>query len=362
MTKQSTSLTVVERGSKGGEARAAKLTKEKRQQIARRAAESRWGQDLPQATHDGPLQIGDAELLAANLPNGKRLLSQGTFLKALGRSRTPKAGTGGFATADGLPFFLQAEVLKPFISDELRLATTPVIFRMKSGQRAVGYDALLLPMVCRVYQDLRDSLMAKLTGSDEEDAKQAKRTYAQYAHIIRACDMLQHGFAQRGIIALVDDATGYEADRARDEALKIVAQYVSPTYLIPWTQRFPHEFFREAYKILGWEYKPGCVKHPQYLGKFIIKYVYDPLPPGVFDELKKRLPKNESGNRKAKLWQALTPDTGVPHLDRQITAITTMMQLSDGKPEFEANFDRLFGKQRYLPLRSTAALSSGASE
>jgi len=26
------------------------------------------------------------------------------------------------------------------------------------------------------------------------------------------------------------------------------------------------------------------------------------------------------------------------------------MQLSDGKHEFEENFDRLFGKQRYLPL------------
>ena len=74
--------------AKGGLARAANLSKEERTSIAKRAAEARWNQDLPRATHDGPLQLGDRLLLAAVLPNGKRLLSQGTFLQALGRSRT----------------------------------------------------------------------------------------------------------------------------------------------------------------------------------------------------------------------------------------------------------------------------------
>src|SRR5450631_4440201 len=106
---------------------------------------------MPQATHDGPLQIGDKVLIAANLPNGRRLLSQSTFLLALGRSRTPKGGTGGFTNVDGLPFFLSAEVLKPFITEDLMMSTTPILFRLKSGQRTVGYDALLLPMVCNVY-------------------------------------------------------------------------------------------------------------------------------------------------------------------------------------------------------------------
>ena len=129
--------------------RHAKLPAEARTQIARRAAEARWGAELPQATHDGPLLIDDKVLVAAVLPNGKRLLAQGTFLRAIGRSRTPKAGTGGQATVDALPFFLQADVLKPFISEELRMSTTPIFFRLKSGQRAVGYDAMLLPMVCQ---------------------------------------------------------------------------------------------------------------------------------------------------------------------------------------------------------------------
>ena len=72
---------------------------------------------------------------------------------------------------DGLPFFLSAEVLKPFITDELSLSTTPIFFRLKGGQRAVGYDAHLLPMVCKVYQDLRDSLMKKLAKGTPGEAQ-----------------------------------------------------------------------------------------------------------------------------------------------------------------------------------------------
>src|SRR5688572_24934628 len=94
---------------RGGLARAAALSADERRQSAQRAALARWDGDLPQASHEGPLKIGGAELWAAVLPNGKRLLSQGAFLKAIGRSRTPKGGTGGFSTVDGLPFFLQAE-------------------------------------------------------------------------------------------------------------------------------------------------------------------------------------------------------------------------------------------------------------
>lgn len=343
-------LTHMERGAKGGDARALKLSLEEKKAIGKRAAEARWGADLPQATHDGPLQIGDAVLAAAVLPTGKRLLSQGTFLKALGRSRTPKAGTGGLTTVDGLPFFLQAEALRPFITDELRVSTTPIIFRFKSGHRAVGYDALLLPMVCQVYQKLHASLTERLAGSKDADIAQARKVYAQYRHIIDACNTLANGFAKRGIIALVDDATGYRGDQLKEDVLRVIAAYMSPT-LYKWTQKFRPIFFEEMYRLHEWEYKPGSTKHPQYTGKFITKYVYEPLPPGVLEEMKNRLPKNEQGNRRAKLWQTLSADTGIPHLDRQIEDIILLMQISDDKDEFCRHFERRFGRQLQLRLQ-----------
>jgi hypothetical protein len=342
--------TAIVRGSKGGEARAASLSTERKKSIGKLAADARWGSDLPQATHDGPLQIGDTVLAAAVLPNGKRLLSQGTFLQALGRSRTPKAGTGGLTTVDGLPFFLSAEVLKPFITDELRLSTTPIFFRFKGGRRAVGYDALLLPMVCGVYQKLHTSITERLASGTDAEVAQAKRVYAQYRHIIDACNRLDSGFAKRGIIALVDDATGYRGDQLKEDVLRVIAAYMSPT-LYKWTQKFRPVFFEEMYRLHEWEYKPGSTKHPQYTGKFITKYVYEPLPPGVLEEMKNRLPKNESGNRRAKLWQTLSADTGIPHLDRQIEDVILLMQVADDKDEFARFFERKFGRQLQLRLQ-----------
>jgi len=346
---EKTSESLVKRASKGGEARAASLSTEQRKSIARKAAESRWGIDLPQASHDGPLHIGDAVLIAANLPNGKRLLSQSTVLQAIGRSPNPKAGTGVFSSLDGMPSFLRAEALKPFISEELMLSTTPILFRLRNGLRTVGYDAMLLPMICEVYLKFRDHLHQQIANGDASQKRRARGFQKQYKHIIEACDRLTRGLARRGIIALVDDATGYQDDKMRQDIDRIIKAYVAPA-LVPWVRKFPHDFFKEAYRLLAWPYQPGQTKHSPYMGKFINKYVFEALPPGVLDELKARLPKNEHGNRRAKLWQLLTVDTGIPHLDRQLTADLTLMQISEDKQQFEEHWDKLFGKQPKLPL------------
>ena len=146
----------------GGIARAEKVGPERRREISKNAAEARWGADMPQAEFEGDVKVAGRVLPAAVLPNGKRVLNQGQFLQAIGRSRTPKAGTGALVVGvDGLPFFLQAEALNPFIDNDLRESTTPIFYRNKQGRRSVGYDALLLPKVCEVYLKYRDSLLAQ---------------------------------------------------------------------------------------------------------------------------------------------------------------------------------------------------------
>ena len=132
--------------------------------------------------------------------------------------------------------------------------------------------------------------------------------------------------------------------------LRVIAQYIAPD-LRRWTQKFPPEFFEEIYRLYGWDYKPGSIKRPQYVGKLINKYIYEPLPPGVLEAMRNTVPKNESGARTAKLWQTLSVSTGIPHLDRQIADIYMMMRLSADKDELAHNFDRLFGQQLQLRLR-----------
>jgi hypothetical protein len=334
--------------AKGGIARAANLSAEDRKEIASKAAEARWGVVLPQATHSGELVINGRKIACAVLQNGKRVLTQETFLTAIGRAAKAKAGTGSLKLVDGLPPFLVAENLKPFISDELKQSTTPIVFRTPKGSRAFGYDAMLLPMVCEVYVNARDD--QKILKGQE--------------HIAAACYVLMKGLARVGIIALVDEATGYQEQRAKDELARILEAYVQEEYR-RWTRMFPEEFFRQIYRIHGWPYKPGNAKRTPFVGHLINKYVYGQLPTGVLEELRRLNPVTEAGYRKRKHFQHLTADTGNEHLDRQIMTITTLMRISDTKEELERNIAKAFGKplppvQERLPLVINVAPESVA--
>jgi len=192
-------------------------------------------------------------------------------------------------------------------------------------------------MVCEVY----------LTARDAGDV-----ITSQQQHIVKACDLLMRGLARVGIIALVDEATGYQDDRAKHELQAILAAYISAE-LLPWTKRFGDDFFRQIYRLQGWEFRPGTAQRTPYVGKLINKYVYEKLPDGVLGELRKRNPAQEDGRRRHKHHQLLTVDTGNVHLDRQITAVTTIMRIADNKSHFEELFERAFPplyQQLRLPL------------
>ena len=337
MSKQS-------RQSKGGEGRAQSLTPERRKEIAKAGADARWGKSLPQASHDGVLRIGDIELLGAVLQNGKRLLSQGTFLQALGRSRSPKAGTGGLSTVDGTPFFLQADVLKPFISKELLLSTTPIFFRLKSGARTVGYDAELLPMVAEVYLKFRDQC-----------ASQGKEVPRQYAHIVTACDILMRGLAKVGIIALVDEATGFQADRARDALAKILEEFISDE-LRRWVKTFPDAYFRELCRLQDKPYRAD-MKMPRYFGHITNDVIYDRLAPAVLATLRERNPA-EAGRRKHKHHQWLTDGIGHPKLLEHLGAVVAMMRLSDTWESFMEKLNDLAPSYKKHPLLAQAKVDA----
>src|SRR5258708_38855180 len=128
--------------SKGGDARAKKLSPERRREIARAAVEARWikagKKPIPQATHAGELKIGDLAIPCAVLEDGTRLLTQWGFYRAIGRSGRPAGGWG--SDVEKLAPFLALDNLKPYVSDELA-ASKPVQFRVARGGKAWGYKA-----------------------------------------------------------------------------------------------------------------------------------------------------------------------------------------------------------------------------
>lgn len=309
----------IERAAKGGNARAANLSTERRSEIARQAAESRWGQGVLRATHSGNFKIGDKTISAAVLENGKRVLTQESFLASIGRARKAKAGTGSTALVDGLPPFLQAEYLKPFITEELSESTTPILFKNKTGGRAFGYSAELLPMVCEVYLKLRDSIHQQAAA-----ANSPVRLPRQSEHIILACDILMRGLARVGIVALVDEATGYQDVRDRQALQRILDQYIGRE-LAKWAERFPSEFYEQMFRLRGWQFDPDSSKRPMAMAKMTIDLVYDRLGPGVTKELKqKEIERREKQGGKRHLHRWLTTDIGHPALKQHIDGLTFM--------------------------------------
>lgn len=312
--------------SKGGHARAERLPATQRMEIARRAAEARWGTSIKLATHDGTLRFGTTEITCAVLEDGTRVINTTTFLNALGRPR--KGSKDG-----GIPF-LAAGNLQLFIPGDMHDIFKPIPYRLVQGGRAMGYPAEALPAVCEVYLQARE--VGALVPSQRPIAK--------------ACEILVRGIARVGIVALIDEATGYQEVRARDELQRILEAYVQAE-LRPWVKMFPDEFFKEIYRLENWQYRPGSNKRPSVVGRMINKYVYEQLPPGVLEELERRNPKNEHGNRVRRHHQFLTEGTGNPHLDRQISTVTTLMRISNNKTEFKDLFERAFPPpQQRLPL------------
>lgn len=330
--------------AKGGRARAKALDPIKRKEIARKAAQARWENmlkgDEPEhitpitihpATELSVLRIGDIELPCAVLSDRTRVITHTSVIKTLGRGYGGKSiKLARISGRNGLPLpaFLSGKILEPFVADSLRIALNkPILFRAKGGiRRAV--NASLIPEICEVWLKARDAgALQKLQEP-----------------IARRADILMRGLAHVGITALIDAATGYEKIRDRDELNRILEAYIAKE-LLPWTKRFPDEFYEQLFHIRGWQYRPLSVKRPKYVGKLTNELVYDKLPKGVLDELRTKNPVTPKGYRRYKHFQFLTEDIGNPHLEKQVASVTTLMRASANWATFVRLFNRAFGIQ-----------------
>jgi len=310
----------------GGKARAAKLTPEERMAISVKGVEARKElAALPRATHgspEHPLRIGDAEIQCYVLADGTRVLSQAEFLEALGRHR--KANVRNDEGEERLPAILQGKAIYPFISKDLAEKSRPITFRTPSGAKASGYRAELLPEVCEIYLKAKD---AGVLPSNQE-------------HVAAKASILVRGLARVGIIALVDEATGYQKDRARDALAQILEAFVAKE-LQPYVRKFPAEFYEEMFRLRGLPFDPTSVKRPPYFGHLTNDVVYRRLAPGVWKELKSKAKKNDVGRPTHQLHRLLTPEVGDPRLKDLLTKVVTVMQLSDRWGDFKTKLDRV---------------------
>lgn len=314
--------------SLGGKARADRLTADERKEIASQAAKARWAEasTLPKATHTGTLNIGEAQIPCAVLSDGTRLLTQAGFLSALGRSSKPK-GRSQVAT-DGLPPFLATRSLSPLITQEIVDATVPIAFVTPTGGKAHGYKADLLPRVCDLFLEARS--LNLLT--------------AQQMQLAESSEVLVRALAKVGIVALVDEATGFQTERNRDELHKLLSVYLAEERLA-WAKRFPDEFYKQIYRLMGWAWPVGKAKTP-YLGHITNDVVYERLPEGVLTKLQELNPTQDTTKRrKHKHHQFLSLEVGQPDLRDHILQILPIMRISKDWRSFKRHLDIAFPKR-----------------
>jgi hypothetical protein len=325
--------------AKGGRARAASLTPEERSAIASEAAKKRWEarqaipiDGLPQVLegYKSVLDLAGLKVPCAVIqgPKGvQRVLSENGITNAIlgtrsGASKRLKKA----ASEEGalLPLFIAPPQLKPFIDKDLMDGPlTPVDY--VDGDRVVrGYDASVLVAVCEIW------LRAREAGAlqDQQLGKAQK------------AEILTRALANTAIVALIDEATGYEKVRPQN-ALQEYLAHIIRKELAAWVKKFPDEFYENIYKLKGWIW-PGMGKNRySVVGHYTNNLVFERIAPGLLKELQAKSPKNEKGNRLNKLHQWLTGDVGDPMLSQHLHSLIMLQRLA---------ISNGYGWQRFLHM------------
>jgi hypothetical protein len=300
--------------SKGGKARAAKLSPERLSEIAKKGALARWGVRPLAATHEGTLMIGGAKIPCANLPDGRRVIFERAMMRALGRGYSGyySERDAAIEPAAVLPRYLAPKALRPFISDELAaLLSQPIAYQPPAGGTVhKGVNAEALPLICEVWLKARDA--GVLSGAQDQTAQKA--------------DMLMRGLARVGIVALVDAATGFERVRDRLALEEILNAFLLKEFAA-WAKRFPDEFYQQIFRLRGWTWRGMKVNRPHAVAHYTKDIVYSRLAPGILGELEARNPMTEHG-RRYKHHQLLTEDVGHPSLAQHLHAVMGLMRAS----------------------------------
>jgi hypothetical protein len=329
--------------SKGGRARANLLSPEQRKAISRKAIQTRWAKakgitldqqeqvsepldlpkedqttiatsGLPVALFPGKLQIGSERFAVYVLDNQKRVMVQREVVRAL---------TGN--AKGGLDRYLEAPNLHDFISKDEILSQT-IKFKIPGTQfTATGYEATLLIEICDSYLRARES--GKLAPNQEQLARQAEI-------ILRAS-------AKVGIIALIDEATGYTAYKKKQEYQLKLQAFIADD-IQEWALMFPDEFWFELARLEGVHYSPRS--RPLRWGKYVMMFVYDAVDGDVGKELRKKNPDPHF----LKNHHQWLKKFGREKVHDQITRVITIMKLCNDMSEFRNKFSKLFKKNNQM--------------
>lgn len=269
----------------------------------------------PFAKWKGKIELAGTELDCYVLDNQQRVISLSATVKAIAE-----------ADSGDLVKFIGVSSLVNFINKEVILDGL-IDFSIPGTQfKGKGLTTEHFELICRGY-----------VQALYEDKDGSKLTPRQREIAIK-CAVLTSGLTRTGLDALVDEATGYQYERAED-ALQIKLRAFIAEELRAWEKTFPDELWEEFGRLTNWS--TPLKNRPKWWGKLVIELIYDTLDPDVAIYLKdNRPPEGVHWHRQ------LSEDLGVRQLVSRCYEVIGMAKTCNNIHELRQKVSEHYGKKK----------------
>jgi len=347
----------------GGLARANNLSPERRAEIAREAAKLRWRSQKARDVENAATSLEAVEIEQDNLEPSPTMpvarwrgalnlvgvdvpcyvLDDGQ--KIIGRTSATEVLTG-IKGGGALEKYIAVKALEPFIDRDLVLERL-VPFRLLEVE---GLEKAVKGLPADLMIDVCQGFVAALQASFNPNSPHPRLTDRQREMAIQA-SMFLSACAKVGLEALIDEATGYQYERAED-ALQVKLRMFITDELRAWEKTFPDELWLEFGRLTGWA--TPLRSRPKWWGKLVIEMIYETLDPAVAEYLKTNKP--PPGVR----WhRQLTENHGVRQLVSRCFEVIGMAKTCTNIRELKNKVAMHYGRRPvqftlYIPMDSEA--------